>query len=89
VIDNPNGVPVTVVIDGQPTLGVGALDFRSYGNLGAGTHDLRVTYSMVSGEGELLTSQVSIDGITPVALTLPLNPTADSVSPDEPLRYKD
>ncbi len=83
VIDNPNGVPVSVLIDGRPTLGVGPLDFRAYGNIGTGTHDLRVTCSRVDGEVELLSSRVAIDGLTTVELTLPRSSAGEDSPPDD------
>ncbi|MDP7115144.1 MAG: hypothetical protein QGH45_24430, partial [Myxococcota bacterium] len=44
VIENANGVPLAVFVDGVETLGVAPADERVYGNLPPGPHDVQLAY---------------------------------------------
>ncbi len=71
VIENANGVPLAVFVDGVETLGVAPGDERVYGNLAPGVHRIRLAYMHRGVLQELMTTEVEIAGGDPPVVSAP------------------
>ena len=89
VIENANGVPLAVFVDGVETLGVAPGDERVYGNLPPGPHDIQLAYLHREEFHALLETQVVIaDGEPPVVTAPPMDFGAIAVRNDTSARLR-
>jgi hypothetical protein len=89
VVENANGVPLAVFVDGLETLGVAPGDERVYGNLPPGPHDIQLAYLHREELHELLTTQVVIaSGEAPVVIAPPMDFGAIAVRNDSAARLR-